>query len=271
MDQRARSPIIRSFERHLRALNRSERTIETYLISLRQAEAFLRIHGTTLEAATRADLEAFMANVLARGRAPSTAATYHKVLKLLYAWLVEEEEIPTDPMAKLRPPIVPDKPVPIVPADALKRLQRRSSDLLNPGRSPGLQPVGSRVSAGRSTNAAAAFGLAQERLCGPAGTRPGVAQQRTVPAQSRSALPVRSCPPRERHPHAGDDRRRPPQGLPHRRRPERARPAARPAAHPGHPGRLSAVAPVGGALAAALLGGGGRPRHRPSVGSAAGR
>ena len=122
MDQRARSPVIRSFERHLRALNRSERTIETYLISLRQAEAFLRAHGTTLEAATRADLEAFMADVLARGRAPSTAATYHKVLKLLYAWLVEEEEIPTDPMAKLRPPIVPDKPVPIVPADALKRL-----------------------------------------------------------------------------------------------------------------------------------------------------
>jgi site-specific recombinase XerD len=122
MDQRARSPIIRSFERHLRALNRSERTIETYLISLRQAEAFLRAHGTTLEAATRADLEAFMVDVLARGRAPSTAATYHKVLKLLYAWLVEEEEVPTDPMARLRPPIVPDKPVPIVPADALKRL-----------------------------------------------------------------------------------------------------------------------------------------------------
>jgi site-specific recombinase XerD len=122
MDQHARSPTIRSFERHLRALNRSERTIETYLISLRQAEAFLRAHGITLEAATRAHLEAFMADVLARGRAPSTAAIYHKVLKLLYAWLVEEEEIPTDPMAKLRPPIVPDKPVPIVPADALKRL-----------------------------------------------------------------------------------------------------------------------------------------------------
>jgi site-specific recombinase XerD len=122
MDQPARSPLVRSFERHLRALNRSERTIETYLISLRQADAFLHAHGTNLEAATRADLEAFLADVLARGRAPGTAATYHKVLKLLYAWLVEEGEIPTDPMAKLRPPLVPDKPVPIVPADALKRL-----------------------------------------------------------------------------------------------------------------------------------------------------
>jgi len=34
----------------------------------------------------------------------------------------EEEEIQADPMARMRPPIVPDKPVPIVAEDALKRL-----------------------------------------------------------------------------------------------------------------------------------------------------
>jgi hypothetical protein len=97
MDKPARSPIARSFERHMRAQNRSERTIATYLQGLRQAEAFLQkrpdrarctdereratLRSTTLEAATRADLEAFMAEVLAR-RAPSTAATYHKILKV---------------------------------------------------------------------------------------------------------------------------------------------------------------------------------------------
>jgi site-specific recombinase XerD len=121
MDQAPRDPLIRSFERHLRAENRSERTIATYLIGLRQADAFLRAHCTTLEAATRADLEAFVADVLSR-RSASTAATYYKPLKLLYAWLVEEEELAVDPMARLRPPIVPDKPVPIVPTDGLKRL-----------------------------------------------------------------------------------------------------------------------------------------------------
>jgi hypothetical protein len=52
------------------------------LIGLRQADVFLRAHDTSLEAATRADLEASMADLLAR-RAPSTAATHHKVLKLL--------------------------------------------------------------------------------------------------------------------------------------------------------------------------------------------
>jgi site-specific recombinase XerD len=121
MDDAARSPLVRSFERHLRAENRSERTVATYLNGLRQAEAFLRARGTTLEAATRADLETLMGDLLAR-RAPSTAATYYKVLKLLYAWLAEEEEIPTDPMAQMRPPIVPDKPIPIVAEDTLKRL-----------------------------------------------------------------------------------------------------------------------------------------------------
>jgi hypothetical protein len=69
------------------------------LIAVRQADTFLRGRGTSLEAATRADLEAFMADLLAR-RMTSTAATYHKVLKILYGWLAEEEEIPVNPMAK---------------------------------------------------------------------------------------------------------------------------------------------------------------------------
>jgi hypothetical protein len=86
MEKPSRSALARSFERHMRAENRSERTITTYLMGLRQAETFLRerpdrarctderecaaLRPTTLEAATRADLEAFMADVLAR-RAPA--------------------------------------------------------------------------------------------------------------------------------------------------------------------------------------------------------
>jgi site-specific recombinase XerD len=121
MDQPARDPLVRSFERHLHAENRSGRTVTTYLIAVRQADVFLRGRGTSIEAATRADLEAFMGDLLAR-RAPATAATYHKVLKILYAWLVEEGEVLANPTVRMRPPIVPDKPVPIVPDDGLKRL-----------------------------------------------------------------------------------------------------------------------------------------------------
>jgi site-specific recombinase XerD len=141
MDTSARSPLARSFERHMRAENRSERTITTYLIGLRQAETFLRerpdrarctdereratIRPTTLEAASRADLEAFMADLqdlVVGRRTASTAATYYKVLKVLYAWLLDEQEIQADPMARMKPPLVVAKPIPIVAADGLKRL-----------------------------------------------------------------------------------------------------------------------------------------------------
>jgi site-specific recombinase XerD len=121
MDANSAVPLVRSFERHLRAANRAPTTVATYLHAVRQAHRFLHARGITLEDANRADLEAFMTDLLAR-REPSTAATYHKVLKILYAWLVEEGKVPTDPTLLMRPPIVPDKPIPIVPDDGLKRL-----------------------------------------------------------------------------------------------------------------------------------------------------
>jgi site-specific recombinase XerD len=122
MDPAAPNPLLRSFERHLRAENRSDQTVATYLIGLRQAEAFLATtRGTTIAAAGRADLEAYLGDLLTR-RAPATAATYYKVLKLLYQWLEDEDELPASPMAKMRPPIVPDQPVPVIPDDGLRRL-----------------------------------------------------------------------------------------------------------------------------------------------------
>ncbi|HEV2825165.1 MAG TPA: phage integrase N-terminal SAM-like domain-containing protein, partial [Actinomycetota bacterium] len=78
MDPAAPNPLLRSFERHLRAENRSDQTVATYLIALRQAEAFLTgSRGTTLAAAGRADLEAYLGDLLTR-RAAATAATYYK-------------------------------------------------------------------------------------------------------------------------------------------------------------------------------------------------
>jgi hypothetical protein len=53
MDRAALSPLLRSFERHLRAENRSEHTIASYLESLRQAEAFLAGRGRSLADARR--------------------------------------------------------------------------------------------------------------------------------------------------------------------------------------------------------------------------
>jgi Phage integrase, N-terminal SAM-like domain len=121
MDRTTLSPLLRSFERHLRAENRSVNTVESYLESVRQAERYLTTHGRTLLDARRGDLEAFLAELLTR-RAPGTVATRYKVLRLLYRWLEEEGEIESDPMAHMKPPIVPDQPVPVVAEDTLQRL-----------------------------------------------------------------------------------------------------------------------------------------------------
>jgi hypothetical protein len=52
--------LLRSFERHLRAQNRSECTIGNYLGSTRLAESFLKGRGKMLEEATQVDLEGFL-------------------------------------------------------------------------------------------------------------------------------------------------------------------------------------------------------------------
>ena len=56
MNQQPPDPLLRSFERYLRATNRSERTVGNYLENLHQVEAFLRPRGVRLRDATRADL-----------------------------------------------------------------------------------------------------------------------------------------------------------------------------------------------------------------------
>ena len=103
----------RSFERHLRAKNLSDGTVASYLVGVRQFTAFLRPRGRELVEATRADLEAFIGDLLSR-RSAATAATRYKQLQALYRWLEDEEELAVNPMARMKPPVVPE--------DALRRL-----------------------------------------------------------------------------------------------------------------------------------------------------
>ena len=52
------------------------------------------------------------------GRPFATASTRYKQLQALYRRLEDEEEIAVNPMARMKPPMVPDKPIPVVPEDA---------------------------------------------------------------------------------------------------------------------------------------------------------
>jgi integrase/recombinase XerC len=121
MESSASASLSRSFERHLRAKNLSDGTVASYLVGVRQFTAFLQPRGRELTEATRADLEAFIASLLSRW-SPATASTRYKQLQALYRWLEDEEEIAVNSMARMKPPVVPDRPIPVVPEEALRRL-----------------------------------------------------------------------------------------------------------------------------------------------------
>ena len=114
--------LARSFERHLRAERKSPRTVETYLEAVQLLSAFLqRRDGRPLAEARREDVEAFLVELHERCT-PATVANRYPSLRRFYGWLEEEEEIPVSPMTKMKPPTVPEQPVPVLPTDALQRL-----------------------------------------------------------------------------------------------------------------------------------------------------
>ena len=115
--------LIKSFERHLRAANRSPRTIEKYVLAARQLARFLAAEGLPTDVAEirRRDVEAYIAFLLERWK-PGTALTRYQDLHVLFKWLVEEEEIPVSPMAKMHPPMLPEVPVPVLDDDELRAL-----------------------------------------------------------------------------------------------------------------------------------------------------
>jgi site-specific recombinase XerD len=110
-----------SFELYLRASNKSRRTIETYREALDGFAAHLQ--ATTkrpLDQARREDVEGWMTVLLARWK-PATAHNRYRGLHAFYRWLEEEEDIPS-PMAKMRPPAVPEQPVPVLGEQQLRTL-----------------------------------------------------------------------------------------------------------------------------------------------------
>jgi len=115
-------PLARSFERHLRAENKAERTIHTYLEALGQLAAHLQAaERDGLASARTEDIEEFLGALLVRCK-PGTAANRYRSLRVFYRWLEDEGEIPASPMARLKPPAVPEQPVPVLDEAALHRL-----------------------------------------------------------------------------------------------------------------------------------------------------
>jgi len=115
--------LLPSWARHLRAANLSPRTIQSYGEAARRLDAFLAERGmpTGVGSIRREHVEAFIEDILANW-SPATAAVRYRSLQQLFRWLIDEGEISIDPMARMRPPKVPEQPVPVLSLDEQRRL-----------------------------------------------------------------------------------------------------------------------------------------------------
>jgi site-specific recombinase XerD len=114
----------RSFERSLRAANKSPRTVETYLDALDQLCAFLTDRGmpTTAAGVTREHIEAYLVELLDLGRAPATVSNRFRALQQFWKFLVDEGEVGTSPMERMTRPRVPDQPIAVLSEDDVRAL-----------------------------------------------------------------------------------------------------------------------------------------------------
>ena len=70
---------------------------------------------------TKTHMEMFFTDYLTKYK-PATVHNRYRGLKTFFLWAVEEEEIAASPMARLKPPIVPETPAPIPDKGDIKKL-----------------------------------------------------------------------------------------------------------------------------------------------------
>jgi len=112
-----------SFRRALLAANKAPRTIDSYMEAVRLFARFLEARGMPMRvgAIRREHVEAFLADIMERFK-PATAANKFRSLQQFFRWLLEEGEIIEGPMRNMRPPHVPEEPVPILSEGQLRSL-----------------------------------------------------------------------------------------------------------------------------------------------------
>lgn len=112
-----------SFQRSLLAQNKSPRTVKTYLEALSLFQGFLVEQGMPrlVSNIRREHVESFIADLLARWK-PNTANNRYRGLQQFFKWCEEEGEVKESPMARMKPPRVPEETPPIRSEQELIRL-----------------------------------------------------------------------------------------------------------------------------------------------------
>ncbi len=128
--QQTRAPddlrhLLGDFERSLRAANKSPRTITIYTDSARWLIEFLLAKGmpTAASGVTRDHIETYVAESLERFK-PATVSQRYRALAQFFKWLEEEGELRESPMRRMKPPAVPEAPVPVLTESDVRKLLR---------------------------------------------------------------------------------------------------------------------------------------------------
>lgn len=114
-----------SFLLSLEAENLAAKTRRTYGEAVDLLGRFLAERGMPTEPGVirREHIEAFVADQVARWR-PNTARNRYLALKRFFDWLVDEGLIEASPMVRMRPPRVPEEPVPLLGEETVRALLR---------------------------------------------------------------------------------------------------------------------------------------------------
>lgn len=112
-----------SFCRAMGAENKSPNTIDAYRLSALKLLEFLQSNGmpTNVVTVSREHVESFIMDQLANWK-PATASVRYRSLRRFFGWLVEEGEIPSSPMERMKPPQVPENPPPVLLDAQIKAL-----------------------------------------------------------------------------------------------------------------------------------------------------
>jgi site-specific recombinase XerD len=114
--------LLASWQRSLRARNLAPKTIKTYLEAAGQLVDHVTAVGVQdVAEIQRHHIEDFIAEQV-ETRSAATASVRFRAIQQFFTWCVDEEELEVNPMAKMRPPVVPERPVPVLGEDKARAL-----------------------------------------------------------------------------------------------------------------------------------------------------
>jgi site-specific recombinase XerD len=115
--------LVASWRRSLAARRSSPRTIATYTTAAEQLATFLAAAGMPTQVGNirREHVEAWITDLLAR-RAATTAHNRFRGAQAFFGWALEEGEIRESPMARMKPPRLPEAPPPVLREPELRAI-----------------------------------------------------------------------------------------------------------------------------------------------------